>query len=141
MSFLIDTCVISELRKETPSPAVLKWFATVDEEELFISVLTLGEIEYGITILPSGRKQSAIMRWFEELKSHFKYQSINVTPEIASRWGLMRGNMQRQGISISVVDGLIAATAIDNNLLLVTRNVNDFKNSGAKIFNPWEFYH
>ncbi|MCF6177316.1 MAG: type II toxin-antitoxin system VapC family toxin [Victivallaceae bacterium] len=138
MSFLIDTCVISELRKFSPDPAVLKWFAAVDEEDLFISVLTFGEIEYGITILPSGRKQSAIMEWFEELKSHFKHQSIDVTPEVASRWGVMRGVMQRRGISASVVDGLIAATAIDRNFLLITRNVNDFKDTGARIFNPWE---
>lgn len=138
MSFLIDTCVISELRKLAPDQTVLEWFTTVNEENLFISVLTLGEIEYGIASLPNGKKKSAITIWFEELKFQLKHQTIDITPEIASHWGVMRGTMQRQGISVSVVDGLIAATAIDQDLLIVTRNINDFKHTGARIFNPWD---
>ena len=138
MSFLIDTCVISELRKLAPSASVVKWFDSIDEEDIFISALTLGEIEYGISILNDGRKKSAIMEWFENLKFQFKDQTLDVSPEIATRWGRLRASLKRKGFSISVVDGLIAATAIDKDFLLVTRNVADFKNSGAGIFNPWD---
>lgn len=137
MSFLIDTCVISELRKISPVDSVVEWFSTVDEDELFVSALTIGEIEYGISVLDDGRKKSNLMEWFEKLKFQFKEHSLVITPEIASRWGEMRARLRNSGITISVVDGLIAASAIDKDFLLVTRNIDDFKNTGAKLFNPW----
>ena len=139
MSFLIDTCVISELRKEKPRPSVLAWFDSVDEEELFISALTVGEIEYGISILDDGRKKTSIMEWFENVKFEFRAQILDISPEIASRWGSIRASLKEKGRSISVVDGLIAATSIDKDFLMVTRNVDDFRNSGVKLFNPWEY--
>ena len=139
MSFLIDTCVISELRKISPANSVMEWFSSVDEDELFVSALTIGEIEYGISVLNNGRKKSSLMEWFEKLKFQFKDNSLVITPEIASRWGEMRTHLKNSGITISVVDGLIAASAIDKDFLLVTRNIADFKNTGAKTKNEINF--
>ena len=138
MSYLLDTCVVSELRLESPSPAVLTWFELVDAEDLYLSVLTLGEIEFGISLLPNGKKKLSIMDWFEQLKLQFDGQLVDVTPAIASRWGVFRAETKKSGCTIPVVDGLIAASAIDRDFLLVTRNVADFKETGVRIFNPWE---
>lgn len=139
MSFLIDACVISELRKETPNTAVLAWFDSIYDEEIFISVLTIGEIEYGISILDEGKKKARIMEWFENVKFGFQDQTVTVSLEIASRCGRISGELKQQGRNISALDGLLAATAIDKDFLLVTRNVADFQDSGVRLFNPWDY--
>lgn len=137
MSFILDTCAISELRKEHPNQGFLTWFDDVNENEIFISAISLGEIEYGITLLPDGRKRSDIINWFEKLKDAFEFKTLPVTTNIALRWGELRGRLKGNGVSIPVLDGLLAATAIEHDFVFVTRNVSDFKETPAKIYCPW----
>ena len=138
MRFLIDTCVVSELIKAPPDKNVLAWFEGISEEDIYMSSLTLGEIEYGIERLHDGKKKNDIALWFREVKEQFREHIVPVTTEISLRWGSIRTNVQKKGFDISVVDGIIAATSICGDFTLATRNVSDFKHIGLDIINPWE---
>jgi len=137
MSFILDTCVISELRKPAPDAGVLHWLAEVDAGELFVSVITLGEIEYGITRLAAGKHKQELMVWFEKLKDAFAPRVLPVTTTVALRWGEMRGRLRGAGVQLPVLDGLLAATAIEHDYLFVTRNLVDFQATAAKLHCPW----
>ena len=138
MSFLLDTCVISELRKPTPSPAVTKWFQTVENQQLCISSLTLGELQYGISQLADGTKKTDLITWFESMETAFSEQTFPVTNEIAMCWGRTRAQLRTQGIQLPVIDGLLAATCSIHGLTMVTRNTADFKATEIQLLNPWE---
>ena len=132
MSFLLDTNVISEARRG--SVEAMGWIALVEPERLFISVLTLGEIERGVLKLGkrdlTGAKRLA--EWAAVIRSDFGSRILPVTDEIALKWGGLP--LSR---TIGVADALIAATAIVHGLTMVTRNVADFKETGVKLVNPW----
>lgn len=135
MKFLMDTNVVSELRRRVPDRAVLAWFARVAQEDLYLSVLTLGELRQGIEALR--RKDpvtaSSIDSWRAELVEAFGDRIVTITAEIADRWG--RLNVPDR---VPTVDGLLAATVLEYNWTLVTRNVADVTRTGARIFNPFE---
>ncbi len=137
MSYLLDTCVLSELSKQNPAPRVLQWLESISQEELFISVLTLGEIRYGIGKLPDGRKKNDLFRWFESLWEVYEPSTLEVGSEIAVSWGAERARLAKKGRPVSVIDGLIALTALQNNFYLVTRNVDDFSVFNIEIIDPW----
>ncbi len=129
--YLLDTCVISELIRAEPSPKVMEWIDGQDEENLYLCVITLGEIEKGISKLVEGRKKMQLQAWLaDELMERFNGRIFGITPEVARCWGTMR--------SLPVVDALIAATAITNGLIVVTRNTADMNDSGATLLDPWE---
>ena len=134
MGFLLDTNVLSELHKPHPDPGVLSWFETVPDEELFLSVLTVGEIRQGVERLrrrdPS--RAAGYDRWLERLRRDFSDRILPVTAEIAEEWG--RINTIR---TFPVVDGLLAATARVHRLVLVTGNVADVRETGADLLNPF----
>ena len=131
----MDTNVVSELRRRVPDRAVLAWFARVAQEDLYLSVLTLGELRQGIEALR--RKDpvtaSSIDSWRAELVEAFGDRIVTITAEIADRWG--RLNVPDR---VPTVDGLLAATVLEYNWTLVTRNVADVTRTGARIFNPFE---
>ncbi|MFZ2654207.1 MAG: type II toxin-antitoxin system VapC family toxin [Victivallales bacterium] len=133
----MDTCVISELIKTSPDKNVLAWFERTSEDDVHISSLTLGEIEYGIGRLPDGKKKNDIALWFRDVQEQFKEHTVPVTVEIALEWGVIRANIQKKGYDISVVDGIIAATSICGNFTLATRNTSDFRHLDLDIINPW----
>jgi len=137
MKVLMDTCVISELIKTSPDRNVLTWFESTKEEDIYISSLTLGEIEYGISRLPDGKKKNDIASWFRNVKDQLREHTVPVTSEIALKWGVIRANIQKKGYEISVVDGIIAATSICGNFTLATRNISDFRHVDMDIINPW----
>ena len=137
MNYLLDTCLISELRKPKPNQSVLDWFNNADENSLFISSLTIGELCYGITLLPESDKKNEIQLWLEEMKDSFTDQVIGIDDNIAHCWGVMRATAQRSGRSLGVIDGLLAATCQIHKLVLVTRNIQDFNSTGISLFNPW----
>ncbi|MBI4831729.1 MAG: type II toxin-antitoxin system VapC family toxin [Candidatus Lindowbacteria bacterium] len=137
MSFILDTCAVSELRKPKPDAGFLSWFNDVSETDLFVSAITLGEIEYGIGLLETGRNKDRLMSWFEKVKESFGPRTLPVNAKVALRWGELRSLAKRKGLSIPVVDGLLAATAIECDYLFITRNVGDFNGTGAKVFSPW----
>jgi len=138
MNYLLDTCFISELRKPEPNKLVLEWFNTVEENSLFISVLTIGELRYGIALLPENAKRNDLEDWLRSIENSFNDMIIPIDEKIAGRWGEMRAAARARGNSLSVIDGLLAATCDIYELILVTRNEKDFEATGIRINNTWE---
>jgi toxin FitB len=137
--FLLDTNCISELVRSRPDPRVLAWMESTNESLLYISVLTLGEIRKGVAGLPQGKRRTQLETWLElELQLRFAGRILSIFAAIADRWGLLAAEAKRKGKSLSAIDGLLAATAIDHNLTIVSRNVGDFANTQVPILNPWE---
>ena len=136
MSYLVDTCALSELVRPTPAPQVVEWFETVPPEALFISALTLGEIRRGAEKLPDGRRRNRIIGWLEiELPAWFEDRVLPVDAAVADEWGRLTAHLKQQMPSI---DSLIAATAMKHRLTVITRNVADFAPAGIEIVNPWD---
>ncbi len=137
--FLLDTNCISEVVRARPEPRVLEWMDAADESLLFLSVLTLGEIRKGIAGLPQSRRRTHLESWLEfELRSRFAGRILPIDGAVADRWGLLAAEARRRGSFLSAIDGLLAATAIQHNLTIVSRSVADFANTAASILNPWE---
>jgi predicted nucleic acid-binding protein len=136
--FLIDTCVISEGRKPQPHQAVVSWFRQVDEAHLFISALTLGELEKGALRLPEGRKRKDLLEWIhEDVFPRFEGHILAVDENVAWKWGELQAEAERHGKSLPILDSLLAATALVHGLTMVTRNNADMAATGVPLFNPW----
>jgi toxin FitB len=139
VKYLLDTCLVSELVRKKPDAKVVKWVADCDEELTFLSVLTLGEIQKGISRLDEKKRRSALQMWLDsDLRVRFGERILTITSDIAQAWGVMQGEAETKGIGIPTIDGLIGATAITHNLTVVTRNVSDIAKTGAKVINPWD---
>lgn len=138
--FLLDTNVLSEFnRRGEPEQHVKLWLEAADTESLYASVLTFGEIRLGIELLPPSRRRTQLERWFErDLHDWFEGRILPVNGPIANRWGLLRAQAQLKGRPLSVIDALLAATALQHNLTVVSRNVSDFSVVGLGVINPWE---
>jgi predicted nucleic acid-binding protein len=137
VSFLLDTNAMSEPTRATPDPAFQAWFAKVDTEDIFISTLTIGEIRRGLARLPDGRRREQVERLQASLLHRFADQIIPVDVAVAETWGGLSAALRAQGRVIGAVDELIAATAIDRNLTLVTRNRRHFEPTGCALLSPW----
>ena len=137
MSYLADTNAISEFRKKQPNQKVLDWFAAQAEESLFLSVITIGEIEKGIAkiIDPTGRVKYEM--YLENLILRFDRRILPISLEIGRRWGKLFGTLQKTGRVLPNWDSLIAATALEHDLTIITRNVDDFDKTGARVLNVW----
>jgi toxin FitB len=138
-SFLLDTNIPSEIIKTKPDPMVNSWASAQDNAALHISVITIGELRKGIAVLPGGKRRTSLEGWLDNgLIPSFKGRVLPVTQAIADRWGNLSARRQVAGRPLSMADGLIAATALENGLTLVTRNISDYENLGVTILNPWE---
>lgn len=137
MSFLLDTCVISELRKPNPDDGVLAWFEICAEDLLYLSTVTLGELRYGIELLPKSKRKQTLLIWYEHVCLSYTGHILDVTLPVFERWGLLRAIRQKVGVPLAMGNGLIAATAIVNGMTVVTRNVSDFEGLGVTLINPW----
>ena len=138
MNYLLDTCVISELMKKNPDTNVLRWISEVEENSLNLSVLTFGEIHKGIEKLPQGKKKEQLHKWVNsDLRERFKNRIINLDLVVATKWGEIQGKAELAGKPMSLIDGLISATGIANDLIVVTRNTKDMEQSGVSLLNPW----
>jgi toxin FitB len=136
--FLLDTNIPSEFRNPRPEPRVVEWVDSVAEDAVFISVVTLGEIRKGCELLDAGKRRKELEHWLEgEVREWFAGRILPVTDAIAERWGRLEAQRQRLGLPLNTADGQIAATALEHGLTLVTRNVNDFRDLGVIVFNPW----
>ncbi len=135
--FLLDTNCISELVSVRPEPRVTAWMQAADERMLYLSVLTLGEIRKGSAVLPQSRKRTDLEMWLElDLRVRFSGRILGIDSAVADRWGLLAAEAKRRGTPLAVVDGLIAATALQHDLTVVTRNARDFINT--PVLNLWE---
>lgn len=135
MSYLLDTNVLSETRRRLPAPGVAEWIAATPADELWVSVLTLGEIEHGVARIRARgdhRQASALDRWLRELEAGFSGRIMSVTLEVAREWG-----RQRITHRVPVIDALIGATARVHGLTVVTRNTRDFERTGVRVLNPF----
>jgi toxin FitB len=137
LPFLLDTCLISEVWKPAPNAGVVDWLGRSIEDELFLSVLTLGELRKGIARLPESRKRQRLTRDYGLLRSRFGPRVVAVSDLVAERWGELSAEASRTGRAVHVVDGLIAATVMVHGLTLVTRNMADFAAVPVAIENPW----
>lgn len=139
--FLLDTNVISEFVRpdNRPHQRVKQWLEAADPDSLYASVLTFGEIRRGIEKLQSGKRRSLLEIWFaRDLHEWFEKRLLPVNEAIANRWGILAAAAQRKGTPLAIIDGLLAATALEHGLTIVTRNHNDFIIAGADVLNPWE---
>ena len=137
--FLLDTNVTSELIRLRPDPAVSEWVFNQERETLFLSVITIGELRKGFAILPQGKRRADLEQWLDQsLLPSFAGRVLPVTQSIAESWGILSGGRHLGGRPLAMADGLIAATALDHGLMVVTRNVRDFLDLGVTLLNPWD---
>ncbi len=138
MSFLLDTNVVSEATRPQASVVVLDWIAAQDAESLFISAITLGELQRGALLLPAGKRRKALLRWIETgIKADFAGRILPVDTLVMERWAQLEAKTVKSGRRLPVLDSLIAATALAHELTLATRNVNDFKDANVPLIDPW----
>ena len=135
MIYLVDTNVLSELRRKTPDANVVAWMRQRRPASLYLSVLTLGELRKGIESLPDGEKRQQLQDWLEnDLPIFFSGRVLGIDEAVAQRWGRLQAEMGRP---IPAVDSLLAAQALHRGLTLVTRNEKDFNFPGLDVINPW----
>jgi toxin FitB len=138
VKYLLDTCLISELVKPKPNAAVLRWLDGCDENSLFLSVLTFGELHKGISKLPDSLRKDELQGWVNnDLIGRFEGRIIGIDTEVATAWGILQGESERRGEKLPVMDSLIASTASVHNLIVVTRDTKDMERCSARIYNPW----
>jgi len=135
VSYLIDTNVISELRRPSPDAGVVEWFSQRPASSLFLSVLTLGEIRKGIEKLQDKHRQMELIDWLEnDLLIFFSGRILTIDKAVADRWGRL---VAEAGRTVSAIDSLLAATAVEHDLILITRNSKDIEGLAVTSYNPW----
>lgn len=138
MSFLLDTNVVSEWVRPRPDAGVVAWLAEADEEGVFISVVTLAELRYGIDRLAAGQRRRRLNSWLsDELPMRFEGRVLPVDAVVANAGGRMMASREAAGRPLAVADAFIAATVEVKGLTLVTRNVSDFERTVKAVINPW----
>lgn len=136
MSYLLDTHILSELRRRQPNAHVVDWIEQRPPQSLYLSVLTLGELRKGIARLPESGHRQQLQDWLEhELQRYFLGRILPVDGAVAERWGQL---CAQAGRPLPVIDSLLAATALHHDLVLVTRNVRDVEGLGVRLFNPFD---
>ena len=138
MRTLVDTCVLSEVQRRRSNKQVRERFEALAAEDVYLSVLTLGELKKGIDKLKASAKKRALTAWFGQLILSAQNRILPIDHETAIIWGEVTAKSEKKGQSIPAVDGLIAATALRHGLHLMTRNVAHFEPTGVMLINPWE---
>jgi predicted nucleic acid-binding protein len=137
VGYLLDTCLLSEIWRPKPNEGVLAFLGGSTEDDLFLSVLSLGELKKGIENLVAGRKKERLLRDYLRLRGRFSSRVLSVTELVAERWGEIAAAARRGGRHVHVIDGLVAATAAVSGLTVVTRNVDDFAMTPVPLLDPW----
>jgi tRNA(fMet)-specific endonuclease VapC len=136
--YLLDTCVISELVAKRPAPQVVDWVDALDPDAVYLSAITIGEIQKGIERLPKSQRRAQLEAWLtEELLGRFQGKILPLDEEVLRTWGRLTASLEARGITLPAVDTLLAASALHNDLVLVTRNEADFASTGVRLHNPW----
>jgi predicted nucleic acid-binding protein len=139
MNYLLDTNVISEFAADKPHPAVITWLRDHQSDNLFLSVITIGEIQQGIARLPTSQKRAQLTAWLNEtLLVAYADMILPIDTTVMLQWGTLTAQLIRQGRKMPVMDALLAATALRHDLMLITRNVSDFSQTGVDLINPWD---
>ena len=135
MTYLVDANVLSEPTKEATDPKIVAWLQ-VNEAKLVVDAVIIGELRIGILALPKGRKRQKLEEWFEAL-----VETIECLPwdaDVSRRWAALVVELRRKGETVPLLDGMIAATALEHDLTIATRNTRDFKKTGVKTVNPFD---
>jgi predicted nucleic acid-binding protein len=135
---LLDTNILAELVKPNGNPAVHAALAEIPTANVFLSVLTVGEIVKGIALLPPGPKKKHLTKWLVGIESDYGDRVLSLDVETARIWGELTARAQKKGIVIPAADGLLAATALQHGLHVMTRNTKHFEASGALVVDPWQ---
>jgi len=138
MTYLLDTCLISELVAKQPNQKVLDWLNAQVPETLYLSVITIGEIAKGISKMTTSKRKESLTTWLNKtLPNRFEHRILSLDFSTMLLWGNLIGQLEQNGRPLPAMDSLIAAIALQNSLSLVTRNENDFAGTGVVIVNPW----
>jgi tRNA(fMet)-specific endonuclease VapC len=138
MRFLLDTCAVSEMVARRPSPAVLEWLRAQRASDLYLSVVTLGELQKGIAKLPSCERRDELERWLgTAVLDQFGGRLLGLDVPTMLRWGVLVAECEARGRAVCALDSLLAATALHHGLTVVTRNESDFTPTGVAVVNPW----
>ena len=137
MRVLLDTCVVSELRRPKANPRVRRAVESLNSEDLFLSVISVGEIAKGIALLREAKKKEELDGWMHSLERDYTDRILGVDLETSHIWGELSAEAQKSGKILPATDGLIAATARRHGLHVMTRNTEHFKVTGALLVNPW----
>lgn len=138
MSYLLDTNVLSEWVKPAPEANVVAWLEAVDEDDVFMSVVSFAELGRGVELLPPGRRRQDLAIWIaEDLTERFHGRVLDVDRRVADAWGHVMVRCQRSGRTPTPMDAFFAATAESHGLTLVTRNVRDFEGLNVPLLDPW----
>jgi tRNA(fMet)-specific endonuclease VapC len=138
LKYLLDTNIISELISKQPNQKVLDFISSIDEVNIFLSVITIGELKSGIENIESTQRKEQLTLWFEhDLLLRFQNRIINIDTNIMIRWGKINQNLKNIGKPLPIMDSLIASSCIDSGFTLVTRNEKDFQNLDINIINPF----
>ena len=140
MNYLLDTCVLSEYVKKQPNTAVINWLDQQKEDNLLISILSVGELKKGIIKLERSQpiRSQSLWEWVERIEVRFEGRILTINQRVIDHWARLCGKLEAKGTKLAVLDSLIAATALVYDLAVVTRNVNDFNATTVRVFNPWE---
>jgi tRNA(fMet)-specific endonuclease VapC len=139
MKVILDTCVISELIAKHPDPGVVEFVDALDGNDVYLSVITIGEITKGIEKLGASRRKAELHKWLkEDLLMRFDGKIIPLDTDVLMVWGNLLAKLESKGYVMPAIDSLIAATALVHEMALVTRNVKDFEISGIILVNPWQ---
>ena len=137
MKYLLDTCVLSEFVKAAPEARVLAWINDRAETDLHVAAMSLAELQRGVARLPASRRKTDLMAWLEKLQTGFADRIFSFTGQTAVYWGEMCARVEADGRTMAAFDSIIAATALEHGLVLVTRNDRDFAAALPVVFNPW----
>ncbi len=138
MNYLFDTNVLSELTVKNPDANVVTWVENIDQENIFLSVVAIGELKKGIEKLPGSRKKKDLLSWLEnDLLVRFEEHIIPLDLPVMLAWGTMVAELEKAGTPLPAIDSLLAASASQRGLTLVTRNTKDFEPAGIPLINPW----
>jgi predicted nucleic acid-binding protein len=139
MNYLMDTCVLSEFTRRAPEEKIIEWVKSIDEAMLFVSTITIGEIKSGIESLPDSRRKNDLLVWLNEgVITRFGQRILSLDTQTMLVWGGLRARTNKMGAKMALFDSLIAATALQNNMIVATRNTPDFFASGVQLLNPWK---
>jgi toxin FitB len=138
MSYLLDTNVISELVSKRPNERVITWIDGIDDQLVYLSGITVGEIKRGIERLPEAKRRDELVNWLnEDLLIRFDKKILTIDIPVILAWGTLIADLESRGRALPAIDSLIAATALQHELQLVTRNEKDFEGTGVIVINPW----
>jgi toxin FitB len=137
VNYLLDTVALSEPVRGKPNRAVLNRLKQLPMENLYISVLALGEIRKGLIQMAPSKRKTSLTTWLLEVQRDFSDRTLPISLEVANRWGVLQGECSRRGRPLPVIDSLLAATALVHDLTVVTRNVSHFEESKVRVLDPW----